>query len=102
MILKVKIIVVDHKQTMHNLTLYTSRHLTDSSMTVVPMGDGEEEEMDGEGWLSWAWSYVPPIMSSASGSDLDSLHEAKIKMENSIFSFGFCVETMKISFLVGC
>ncbi|ESO06524.1 hypothetical protein HELRODRAFT_65053 [Helobdella robusta] len=74
----------------------SSRVDPNSVFSSSSLGSQAEEE----GWLSWAWSYVPPILPLGSGSDLDSLMETRRKIENSVFIFGFYVRKLEVTFKV--
>ena len=74
---------------------------------VEPLEDAQAvSEEAGAGWVSWAWSYVPPILPTDQSSDVDgqpaelNSRGTSKKAEASVFIFGWYINEMSILFKV--
>ena len=69
--------------------------------------DDEEEDGEGgdeQGWMGWAWSYVPPLLPTGEGMDgeeyLDEDNRTKKKPEPAVLEIGFYVHKACVMFKV--
>ena len=60
-----------------------------------------DEGAGGEGWASWAWSYVPQILPSGEEGEDDDEQGPRRKPQPGVLSLGFYIKKASIVFKVG-
>ena len=68
------------------------------SFNVFKISEPPEGEEDDEGWVSWAWSYVPQILPSE--EDLAEEDRSRSKPLYPVVSIGFYIHKASIMFKV--
>ena len=73
------------------LCFYLYYQSIETSIQEVDSDDGQQDTSQKQGWASWAWSYVPPVLSY-------EVEENEVR--SSIFSFAIYIKNIVIKFKV--